>query len=276
MNLEFATAIERSELLAWKDMYDCAPASFKENMKLHYNEIGGGLVLSLDAMPLAHFNMAISLGLSQRLDEKVLAEIMAIYAGKPPRSFMILYFDGMQPDCCKELFADHGLEAVGAWERIYRDNSPVNSGFYDANEITVEAVTGETAGEWAHYICAAYHLPFKDWLLAMISRNGWYHYIARKNGSICAVRSFFMTPDRWVWSGVEAPVPGIMTTNYTPDFVIWEHAIAQLNTAGARHYVADIERVSSSHDLESYKVFTGHFKFSISYTRLHYAKNARK
>jgi hypothetical protein len=273
MDINLIRQIETAEVLAWKDIYDSAPAGMRENLKIYYRELAGGLVLHLDAMPVTHFNMAVGFGVNEPLTEDVLATIMEGYGGKKPRSFMILYFNGMQPPGAKNMFAKFGLEVAGGWERIYRHATPLPALLPNPQALEVSSVDTHNANEWAGFICRAYGLPFQQWLICKVGRQGWHHYIARdKTLNIVAARSFFITPGKWVWTGIEAPVPGIMTTNYYPDFIIWQHAITSLNAAGAVGYVGDIEKISPVQEYESYKVLQGHFGFTIAYTRWHYTR----
>jgi len=270
MDQALINEIEQSEVLAWKDMYDAAPPAFAERMLMYYKPICGGLTISLDALPLAHFNMSFGHGITQPFTQEVADEIMARYAGKRPRSFMILHHPQMQPPGCEQYLRHHGLEPVNGWERIYRTAGAQPQSIPNPDGLIIEPVSAADAPAWAEFICNAYTLPFREWLLAFHDRKGWHHYQARKGDKIVAVRSYFLTPYNWVWSGVEAPVPGVMTTNYNPDFLIWEHAINDLHAKGAQHYVADIEKISPTQEYEPYRVFPGIFGFSIPYTRMHY------
>ncbi len=275
MELQFINEIEQAEVLAWKDMYDAAPKEFAERMQVSYKQLGGGLVLMLGAIPAAHFNMAIGLGTGSPMTAGIVDEIMQLYKDKHPRSFMILHFDQMTPAGCIERLSNHGLEAVNGWERILRDNSPQARTLSNPDDLIFEEVRKETQEKWAKYICDAYGLPFHEWLHALVGREGWHHYMALKEGRIVAVRSWYITPGKWAWSGVEAPVPGIMTQQYQQDFLLWEHAINELKEKDVKYYVADIERIDDSKDLPSYEVFTRHFGFTIPYRRLHYTYNIK-
>jgi hypothetical protein len=81
-----------------------------------------------------------------------------------------------------------------------------------------------------------------------------------------------MTPQKTVFSGVDAPVPGGMTADCEPYFEIWDRAITDGLKDGARLFVADIERPDQEKNKAAYDGFR-QLGFDIPYTRFHYRLN---
>jgi hypothetical protein len=113
-----------------------------------------------------------------------------------------------------------------------------------------------------------YGFQFYEWPRAFALRQGWKHYLAYRNDKIVACRSFYMTKDMTVWSEVDAPVPGDMTSDCAPDFAIWKRAISDALRDGAKLFVADIE-LPNKENKDAYEGFK-RLAFVIPYTRYHY------
>jgi len=75
-----------------------------------------------------------------------------------------------------------------------------------------------------------------------------------------------------VFSGVDAPVPGVMTPECGPDFAIWRRAIADCMKDGAKLFAADIELPNKEKNKAAYEGFA-RLGFRIPYTRYHYRLN---
>jgi hypothetical protein len=75
-----------------------------------------------------------------------------------------------------------------------------------------------------------------------------------------------------IFSGVDAPVPGVMTRDYAPDFAIWKRTIEDELKEGAVLFVADIELPDKDKNGPAYIGFK-ELGFEIPYTRYHYRLN---
>jgi len=93
-----------------------------------------------------------------------------------------------------------------------------------------------------------------------------------RNNRIIGCRSFFMTSHKTIFSGVDAPVPGVMTPDCRPDFAIWKRAIRDGLKEGALLFVADIELPDKEKNKDAYSGFKA-LGFHIPYTRYHYRLN---
>jgi hypothetical protein len=265
----FYSQIERAEAVAWKDQWDAAPEDFRARTGMYYREVGGATAFVFPPMPLPLFNRVIGLGFAQPLTPETLAAVLDIYRDTPGKGFFIHHAPLLQAD---GLLASQGLVRVGGWERIVRDNRPLTSRLDNPEGLVIKPVNDPLRDPWVDFVNGVYHLPFQPWLACYYGRPNWRHYVALQGKRIVAARSFYTTHDGWVWSGVDAPVPGMMTRDYQPDFLIWEQAIHDHLQAGAVYFVADIEHISPAGDLPSYQVFLGQLNFDIPYRREHYTR----
>ncbi|TIR45456.1 MAG: hypothetical protein E5X28_14775, partial [Mesorhizobium sp.] len=139
------------------------------------------------------------------------------------------------------------------WERIFRDATPLPAEpLFPADDLSVEEVTSKTAPEWASFIDAKYRLPTSPWLMALVGREGWRHYMLKRDGAVAAVRSMFIS-DGAAWSGIDAPVPGIMEPSFDLDAMLGERLVRDGIAAGARLFVADIEAPRPERDGPAYR-----------------------
>ncbi|MFN8396038.1 MAG: hypothetical protein U0176_15480 [Bacteroidia bacterium] len=268
--METFIAIETAEAEACRDMWRIAAPEYRAQFHMEENEGDGMTLLRMD-FPPAHFNMALKVGLESGLTAEMLDSVLDWYKAKGPQEFMILSHPKLNEPAAQEMMKERGLAAVGSWDRIFRDASPLDEKHF-APKYEVVEVTEEFADAWAEFIIQAYNFgPLQPWLRRYMGARGWRHYVAMKHGKIAAARSFYTASNGWVWSGVEAPVPGFMTMDYDPDFEIWQRAIPDHIQAGAKGFVADIERVDDEQKLPSYREFLGHFGFQLPYRRLHWA-----
>ncbi len=259
--------IEQTEMAAWRDLIDAAPDSFKTANGLRYQYIGGGLAINFQQEPIPLFNRVIGLGLSRPLTQEVVDEIKSFYAHH--EKYLVHYSFPMNPPHADSLLRQNGFYLAGSWERIVRADEPLVNA---ADSIEVRLVDGSLKEAWVQFLIGTYGFSFYEWPRAFALRKGWKHYIAFRNHKIVACRSFFMTKEKTVFSGVDAPVPGVMSADHAPDFSIWKKAVQDGLKEGARLFVADIELPDKEKNKASYSGFM-QLGFHIPYTRYHYRMN---
>ncbi len=260
--------IEQTEIAAWKDLLDAAPGNFAKSNGLRYAEIGGGLAINFQQMPIPLFNRVIGSGLMQPLTKDLIEQIGSFYGHG--EQYLIHYSAPMQPNDAEEMLKHEGYYLAGSWERVVRNNSTFQK--RENNEIQVKLVDDTLTEDWARFLCDTYQFDFYEWPQTFAARKGWRHYLAYKAGNIVACRSFFFTNIKTVFSGVDGPVPGVMTSDTEPDFAIWEQAINDLLNDGATLFVADIELPDRMKNRSAYDGFA-RMGFEIPYTRYHYRLN---
>lgn len=264
-----ALLIEGTELAAWQDLIDAAPDSFRLARGLNYKRIGGGLAINFQSMPIPLFNRVIGLGLSEPLTSAVLDDVKAYYSHN--EKYLIHFFQGMKPADTESLLTEQGFYLAGSWDRVVRDGKSLRV-TNENDSIIVKQVDASLKDDWVNFLIDTYGFDFYVWPNAFALRNGWKHYVAIRNNKIVACRSFFMTKDKTVFSGVDAPVPGVMTKDCSPDFAIWRKSIADHLQEGAQLFVADIELPNPTTNIDAYDGFK-QLGFEIPYTRYHYRLN---
>lgn len=260
--------IELTEIAAWRDLIDAAPDSFKIKNGLRYKDIGGGTAINFLKEPSPLFNRVIGLGLTQSLNQEVIDDIKSFYTHH--EKYIVHYSSPVKPVNADSLLVQNGFYLAGSWERIVRDNKPLEDNGTDS--IEVQLVDSVLKEDWLQFLINTYGFDFYEWPRAFALREGWSHYVALKNKKIIACRSFFMTSQKTVFSGVDAPVPGAMTSDCEPDFAIWKKAIHDLLQKGAALFVADIEKPDREKNKAAYEGFS-RLGFYIPYTRYHYRLN---
>jgi len=261
--------IESAELDAWQNMFDIAPENFREKMKMFYRQVGGGICEVFPLYPVVHFNMVMGLGFTEPVTKEILHRVENIYADAGQLVYMIQFSDEVQKAEPANIFEEMNYRVGGGWERITWRPQPILP-LQSNRNISVQEVTKDTAYAWEKFILDLYHYPAKDWLPAFVA-DGWHNFIAIENNNIVACRSIYINSNNFAWSGVEAPVPIVMTNDLEPDRVIWKHIQQFCLERNITLLVADIESPSPQRDTSIYQSFAG-LGFKVEYLRKLYRK----
>jgi hypothetical protein len=266
---ELAVKIETCEVNAWVDMYEAAPADFARQFQLEMIRIQNVVLTRCKTIPFVHFNCVKNLGMAEPAAEELVDEALAIYREAGVRGFAFYHIPHSQPPALTEWFHARGLRARGGWDRIYRPDGAGSGMVVEARAgLRVEKVSRATASEWAAYLDSIYGLPTTPWLLALVERDGWHHYLLRQGAQIVAVRTMYLA-DGMAWLGVEAPVPGIMAPSFDLDAQLCQAIVEDGVALGAKVFVADIEAPTPKMDTPAYRNFEA-LGFKRPYFRSHY------
>jgi hypothetical protein len=268
---EFAAQLESCEVNAWVDLYAAAPTDFVRQFQLEIIRIQNVVLTRCKAIPFIHFNCVKNLGMMEPATEALVDEVLAIYRQAGVRHFAFYHIPHCQPSNLSDWFAARNLRQRGGWERIYRNNNALTNMVIEPRDgFSVEKVTRATAAEWASYIDTIYGLPTTPWLLALVERPGWHHYLLRQKGKIVAVRTMHVGDDGMGWLGIEAPVPGLMAPSFDLDLQICQVIVKDGLDLGVKYFVADIEAPTPAMNTPAYRHFEA-LGFKRPYFRSHYS-----
>jgi hypothetical protein len=267
---DLAAQLELAESNAWIDMYTAAPSDYAQQYQLQVKQIDAVTILLCKTIPFRHFNCVMGLGLLTPATEQLVDEILSIFRQEKIEAFQIHTIPPCQPSQLNQWLQSRSLSVLSSWDRIYRGREPLSPNqLPDINDAIVERVTPATASAWAEYISDIYQLPTKSWLMALVERSGWQHYILRQGAEIVAARSMYLDDRNIAWWGIDAPVPGIMAPSYDLDFQICQVMVADGLRWGAKYFITDIEAPSSNMDTPAYHNF-GLLGFQRLYLRSNY------
>lgn len=267
---EFAAQIETGEVNAWLDMYAALPSDFARQFGFTLTQVQEVVLTCCEPIPFVHFNCVKNLGINAPASEALVDELIATYHTAGVQNFTIYHIPHSQPPALSEWLKLRGFQPQGGWDRIYRNNAALEMPLVVPSEnFKVEKVTRATATQWAGHIDAIYGLPTSPWLLALVERPGWHHYLLRNGEEIVAVRTMYLHPDGMAWLGVEAPVPGVMAPSYDLDLQLCQAIVKDGINLGACYFVADIEAPSPQMDTPAYRNFEA-LGFKRPYFRSHY------
>jgi hypothetical protein len=248
----FAQQIEQTEIQAWVDLYAAMPASFAKKFKAKIVQLGQVTLTRCPEIAFGEFNRVMGLGVFEPTTETQLETVFASYREVGVKRFLVHHIPACQPTALRNWLEAHQPAAVVGWERIVRDGSPLEQILDDP---AIERVTTSNANEWADFIDAAYQMPTKPWLLELVGRPGWHHYLLREHARVMAVRSMCINPDGTAWFGIEAPVPGIMAPSFALDARLCQAMVSDGLKLSAKLFVADIEKPSAKMDTPAYQDF---------------------
>jgi hypothetical protein len=263
---EFAQRLETADLNAWVNMFENAPADYAENFGLEIEQVDDVIVFLCRKIPFPHFNAVINLGLKEPVTEEKLDKILAVYHEANSSKIYIHYNPFLQPENLPEMLSAKGLQIRSGWERIYRDDSPLE---VSANRENIQKVTVENRLDWANFVSNVYGLPTAPWLANLTENQGWHHYIEKIDGKITAARTMFLGKDNLAWFGIDAPVPGLMIPSYDADFRLCRAMVEDALKLGAKLIVMDIEKPAPEMNTEPYRNFAS-IGFKHAYLRQNY------
>lgn len=189
----FSAALEAGEVAAWRDFYAALPAPLAEQLPLNIHTDGPVVYTVCPPIPFIMFNRVINLGMGNTATDERIDRLMAVYTGAGVDNYAIHVIPVCQPPDLPDRLRRRGLAPDGGWDRIFRDNRPLPGYTTDP---AVEKVDADNAREWAEFLYACYELPVQPWLLALVGRPGWHHYLLRgEDGAVKAVRSMFVAAD---------------------------------------------------------------------------------
>ncbi|MDX8528212.1 hypothetical protein RFM68_27420 [Mesorhizobium sp. MSK_1335] len=273
---DISRAIERAEVAAWLDLYEAAPADFAARQGLSIARDGDLVWTTCTTIPFIHFNCVKNIGVDSPVSEAQLDALLAHYRNAGIMRPWFYTNPHTEPTRLRCWLEARGLQHQGGWERIYRDATPLaaeplfpGDPLIPVDDLVVEEVTPKTASDWASFIDAKYRLSASPWLVALVGRKGWHHYMLRRRGAVVAVRSLFIS-DGAAWSGIDAPVPGIMAPSFDLDAMLGERVVRDGIAAGAKLFVADIEAPRPDRDGPAYRNYA-RLGFKLAYSRSHYS-----
>ncbi|RAZ89785.1 hypothetical protein DPM33_16495 [Mesorhizobium hawassense] len=277
VGLDVSRAIERAEVAAWLDLYEAAPSDFAARHGLSIARDGDLVWTTCTTIPFIHFNCVKNIGVDGPVSEAELDALLAHYRDAGIRRPWFYTNPHTEPSRLRCWLEARGLQHQGGWERIYRDATPLaaeplfpGDPLIPVDDPVVEEVTSETASQWASFIDGKYRLPTSPWLTALVGRKGWHHYMLKRGGAVAAARSLFIGPDGAGWSGIDAPVPGIMAPSFDLDAMLGERLVRDGIAAGAKLFVADIEAPLPDRDGPAYRNYD-RLGFKLAYLRSHYS-----
>ncbi len=259
--------IETVEVNAWRDLYAAAPSDYAQSQGLGFDQVDGVELTRCASIPFTHFNCAMNLGLATPATEAQVERIVAHYRAHAIPAFTVYHVPSTQPAQLPAWLEARGFRLAGGWGRIVRDARPLSDAA-PRSDLRVEKVGAATAREWAGFIDTTYRLPTSPWLLALVGRRGWHHYLLRdaEQGRIAAARSMYLHPDGMAWLGIDAPVPGVMAPSFELDWQLCHAMVSEGLALAVRGFVADIEAPSPARDTPAYRGFES-LGFDCAYLR---------
>ncbi|MFN8352928.1 MAG: hypothetical protein U0Y10_00655 [Spirosomataceae bacterium] len=260
--------LEQTDANAWAWMYQQFPADYQQQLGFGIENVGNIHLLYCQKIPFRHFNTPQNLGIAEAMTSQQLDEVLAVFDKLGIRNFYIHTTPFCEPADFLQQLTDKGMRYLSHWERIWRDDKPLAAHTTPPENCTVEEVTTQTAQEWADFVDATYRMTTKPWLLNLIDKEGFHAYVFRRNGKIVVTRTMIIR-NQYAWSGMDAPVPGVMAPTFEEDFFVAQQMVQDGLSWGVKLFSTDIEKPYPSRDTPAYQ-YWGKLGFEIAYLRDNY------
>jgi hypothetical protein len=260
--------LEQTDAHAWAWMYQHLPTDYQQQFGFGVENVGNIHILLCQKIPFRHFSAAQHLGVVEPMNSQQIDEVVQVFEKRGIRNFYIHTTPFSEPADFAQQLTAKGMRYLGSWERIWRDNQPLANETPLPEGVVVEEVTPAIANEWASFIDAAYHMTTKPWLLNLVGKEGFHAYVFRKNGKLVATRTMIIQNGN-AWSGIDAPVPGVMAATFEEDFFLAQRIVQDGLQWGVKLFSTDIEKPYPNRDTQSYH-FWGKLGFEIAYLRDNY------
>lgn len=266
---EAANSIEDIEKSAWEDMYEAMPKDFEEDFEFDFVKFKNFSLCSSKKIPFGHFNSALGFGYPNPVTESELYFVLEYFSKKEIKSFYIHWTPNCLPEDFEDVMTAKGLDVISGWDRIVRTKSDFNLKEHSSDKYTVIEVDAANSEDWAEFIDNSYGLPAAQWLLSLVGRKGWHHYMLKEGSKIKAVRTAFIK-DKYAWLGIDTPVPGIMTNDFEPDYFLSARITDDCIKRGAENICSVIEKTSAIQDTKAY-YYWDKLGYIIAYYRKNYS-----
>lgn len=243
--------IENADAQSWLNIFAAASDEYREKYGLRVHEVDGVWVATCKKIPFPHFNQAINLGLNAPFTLEILDAVLQVFKNEGIGKFYIHHTEATEPADSELWLLERGLHFVSAWDRIVRDDTPLSKTPIPSH-FTIENVNQENAKAWASFIDTIYGMPTSEWLLDLVGLEGWHHAFCIENNTIIAARSMHINPDNTAYMMIDAPVPGIMTQRFEPDYFVTQQLVEIGLSKGVKLFASDIEKPSPTRDSTAY------------------------
>lgn len=194
IGIEQARAIERVEVLAWRDLFAAAPPLAASALGLAGREIGGAYALSAPTLETFMFNRVVGLGVARPATDALLDALVAHY-GAQAVPFEINLCPLAEPADLSARLAARGLAAPFHHVKWVRgiQTAPPRAATLRIERVKprqAHAFASIAAGEFASGLPGA-----RDWLAGCVGRPNWTHYVTWEGDEPVGCAALFVHED---------------------------------------------------------------------------------
>lgn len=187
---ETAAIVENSEMSMVRALTVNLPHDAATEYGIAFEDVGDGVAIYFEKLPIVVFNRAIGIGVSQPATEPILDELVQSY-GRRQLAFGVSVSPAAQPpqlmDWLLERRFQHGFNLA----KMIRGNEPPPA---VKTDLRIESVTKANASHYAHIVQIVFGMP--DWTVPlfelMVTLPNIYSYVAYADDIPAAVGSLYI------------------------------------------------------------------------------------
>lgn len=202
---EVARIVEFGEAEAYADLYAATPADYAAQFGIGARRLGSALVFTAAAFDIPLFNRVVGLGLSEPATESMLDEALSHFGKLGVKNFAFQMCPAARPVELTEWLKARNLRPRDNWVKMRRGLEPPP---VIQTELRVEVVGPERADDFSEIAAIAFGMPpmMKPWLVPIIGRADWRHYLAFDGGKPLGCGALFVK-NKIGWLGIAGTLP---------------------------------------------------------------------
>ena len=174
--LEIARIVEFGEAEAYADFYNTTP-DYAAQFGISMQRIGSAFEFTATAFDIPLFNRVVGLGLDEPAAETMIDEAIAHFREAGVKHFACQMSPEAQPSELPGWLKARNLRVSDNWVKMIRGVEPPPA---IRTDLRIELVGLEYADTYSEIAAIAFGMPpvVRPWLVPIIGRAGWRHYLA--------------------------------------------------------------------------------------------------
>ncbi len=265
---QLAPIIEMTEAEVWADMLLAAPPEIAKEYGIRLIRLDStavGIVAQVDIMLL---NRTVGLGVLKPATEAQVDAILKAYHSASVKHFAVQTSPYAQPAALPTWLTARGLVLNGSSAQVVRGAQPPAKGRTDLH---IQKIGVDYSGAFAEIVCSTFGIPIQlqPWLIALVNRPRWHHYLAFDGGQPVAAAALFVDGNVG-WTGWAGTLPSHRQRG--AQTALLSQRLRDGVTMGCQWFVSGCEEETAGHPNPAYHNLLNN-GFKLAYLRPNYIEN---
>jgi hypothetical protein len=265
---EYCRMCEKADAEAWSSMLGAADDTFKDRYHVQGKRIGGMVVGATGSFDVIALNRAVGVGVEHTTSVDELQQIVTLFEESGSSRFAVQLCPSAATDETLALLKQEQFTHFNNWTKLIRRVDHPAPDIDTA--LTVEQIDHADAQTFAEIVCPAFGWPglMKQWIMRMVGREGWRHYIAYENTIPVGTGALYIHDDIG-WLGFAATKPDYRRLGAQSSLIC--RRLMDARDAGCSHLVVETAEEKPERPNPSHHNLL-RFGFKVAYQRPNYLR----